>query len=369
MRNTVLRTSTARLIALAFGLATLGPAGCDPAEFADGEVALRPGTGLGGTTFNTSNWVSASARDVYEFDRTGAARTNTFGFETRLKRVIFQDPQLGQVATDPASAVNPAIPRVEVAAGTNLAVTVTPPNQSAKTYEGAQLVGLQLLFSVKYAGSASYDVKLKIASHRYDAVGGNLYGFAKINPGNSVAIGDLCETSTIGDRDARVYGNVSVDAFTGAVVEPQNIFHIACTAGAPGKSSTYGYVPAGGPDTFRLVNRVIRADYCADGYPYTYPGNSLVIRDNFSPGQQGQTLAQVQSYATANALVLEAVWDENGVLCVGTPRVDTLERSDIICPVKKQGASSTYYNWQPPSCDGFVDATPQAHRLFSLTAI
>ena len=63
------------------------------------------------------------------------------------------------------------------------------------------------------------------------------------------------------------------------------------------------------------------------------------------------------------------MWDENGVICVGTPRVDSLERSDIICPVKRTGASSTSYNWQPPSCDGFVDAAPQARRIFSLTAI
>lgn len=369
MRNTVLRTSRARLTAFALCVAALGPTGCDPEEFADGEVALRPGSGIGGTTFNTSNWVSASARDIYEFDRTGAARTNTFGFETRLKRVIFQDPQLGQVSTDPASAPNAAVARVEIASANNLAVIVTPPYQSAKTYEGSQVVGLQLLFSVKYAGGVSYDVKLKVASHRYDAAGGHLFGFTKLHPGNGAVVGDLCETSTNGDRDARVYGNISVDAFTGAVVEPQNIFHIACTAGAPGKSSTYGYLPVGAPETFRLVNRVIRADYCADGYPYTYPGNSLIIRDNFSAGQQGQTLAQVQAYASANALVLEAVWDENGVICVGTPRVDSLDRTDIICPVKRTGASSTSYNWQPPSCTGFVDAAPQARRIFSLTAI
>lgn len=364
MRNPVLRTHLP-----AFALA-LTFAGCDPAEIGDGEVALRTGGGgQGGITFNTDNWVSASARDVYEFDRTGAWRTNTFGFEAKLKRVIFQDPQLGSISTDPSSAPNPAVARVEITSASNLALTVFPPNQSAKSYQGAQIVGLQLLFSVKYAGSTAYDVKLRVADHRLDAKGGHLYAFSKIHPGNGAVIGDLCETSTAGDRDARVYGNVSVDAFTGAVVEPANIFHIACTAGAPGKSSTYGYLPTGSAATFRLVNRVIRADYCADGYPYTYPGNSLLIRDNFSPGQQGQTLAQAEAYAAANAAVVEAMWDENGVLCVGTPRVDTLDRTDIICPVKRLGVSSSAYNWQPPSCAGFVDPSPQSTRIYSLTAI
>lgn len=367
MRNTILRTSRARLTALALALA---PTGCDPADFADGEVALRAGgSGGGGITFNTSNWVSASARDVYEFDRTGAWRTNAFGFEAKLKRVIFQDPQLGQISTDPASAPNPAIARVEVASASNLSLTVFPPGQSSKSYEGAQIVGLQLLFSVKYAGSNGYDVKLRIGDHRSDPKGGNLFAFDKLHPVSGVVIGDLCETSTIGDRDARVYGNISVDAITGAVVEPANIFHIACTAGAPGKSSTYGYLPTGAAATFRLVNRVIRADYCADGYPYTYPGQSLIIRDNFSAGQQGQTLAQAQAYASANAAVLEAMWDENGVLCVGTPRVDSVERGDIICPVKRLGPNNNAYNWQPPSCTGYVDPAPQAPRIYSLTSI
>lgn len=366
MRNPVLRTSSARLTAFALCLSSLPPTGCDPNDVADGEVAFRPFTG---TTFNTHNWVSASVRDVYEFVRTGSWRTNSFGFETKLKRVIFVDPQLGLISTDPASAPNPAVARVELASAGNLAVAVFPPGQSAKTYEGAEVLGLQLLFSVKYAGSTAYDVKLKVTEHRLDAVGGHLFSFDKIHPGNGSTIGNICETSTLGDRHARVYGNVSVDAITGAVVETTNIFHIACTAAAPGKSATYGYVPTGAPETFRLVNRVIRADYCADGYPYTYPGNSLLIRDNFSAGQAGQTLAQVLDYATANAAVLEAMWDENGVICVGTPRVDTLERTDIICPVKRQGASTTSYNWTPPSCDGFVDPTPQAPRIFSLTAI
>lgn len=369
MRNTVLRTPSARLTALALALA-LGPTGCDPADLADDEVAFRGGGGgSSGITFNTSNWVSASARDVYEFDRTGAWRTNAFGFEAKLKRVIFQDPQLGQISTDPASAPNPAVPRVEVAPASNLSLTVFPPGQSAKSYAGAQLVGLQLLFSVRYAGSNSYDVKLRVDGYHLDPKGGHLFDFSKLNPNNNALIGHLCETSTIGDRDARVYGNISVDAITGAVVEPANIFHIACTASAPGKSSTYGYLPTGAAATFRLVNRVMRADYCADGYPYTYPGQSLILRDNFSAGQQGQTLAQAQAYASNNAAVLEAMWDENGVLCVDTPRVDSVERSDIICPVKRLGPNNSAYNWQPPSCTGYVDPAPQAPRIYSLTAI
>jgi hypothetical protein len=361
------RTSRARLTVLALGVAALGLSGCDQDRLADGEVTFRPGTA--GTTFNTDNWVSPAARDIYEFDRSGAWHANSFGFETRLKKVIFKDPQLGTISTDPSTAPSPTVPRVEIASADNLAVKVFPPFQSPRTYDGDQVVGLELLLDVKYAGSTSYSVKLRVTQHFLDPEGGHLYDFTKAHPGTGAVIGPICETNTLGDRYARVYGDVSVDALTGAVVEPTGIFHLACTAGAPGKSSLYGYLPHGAPETFRLVNRVIRADYCADGYPFTFPGNSLLIRDNVSPGQQGQTLAQVLTYASNNGAVLEAMWDERGVLCVGTPRVDTLERTDIICPVKPLGGGTNAYNWQPPPCAGFVDPNPQALRVYSLTAI
>lgn len=368
MFDTALRTSRALLTVFALGLATTGPAGCDQAGLVDDEVAFRPG-GVGGTTFNTNNWVSPGSRDVYEFDRTGAWHTNSYGFETRLKKVIFHDPQIGQIMTDPANLPPPSVPRVEITSAENLAVTVFQPGQPPRTFDDQDVVGLELLFNVKYAGSASYDVRLRVTRHFFDPKGGHLFEFVKIHPISGTEIGAICETSNLGDRNARVYGAVTIDAITGAVDEPQSIFHIACTAGAPGKSSIYGYYPHGAPDTFRLVNRVIRADYCADGYPFTYPGNSLLIRDNFSQGQQGQTLAQVQTWASQHDAVLEAMWDVHGVLCVNSPRVDTLERSDVICPVKHMGNNTTAYNWQPPSCDNFVDPNPQALRVYSLTAL
>jgi hypothetical protein len=367
MNNVILRTS--RLIALTLGVASLGLSGCDQDGLAAGETAFRAGGGGGGTiTFNTDNWVSPAARDVYEFNRTGAWYTNSFGFETKLKKVTFTDPQLGVISTDPSTAPNPLVPRVEIATTNVLEVKVYPPAQSVKTYVGAAVVGLELLFNVKYGGSTSYNVKVRVTQHFHDVVGGDTYELTKAHPSNGTLIGPICETSGNGEDNARIYGNIRVDAITGAVVDQPGLFHLACTAGAPGKSSLYGYFPQGSVETFRLVNRVIRADYCADGYPFTFPGNSLIIRDNFSPGQVGQTIPQVLAYATANNAVVEAMWDENGVLCVGTPRVDTLDRTDIICPVKRLGGGTNAYNWQPPACDSFVDPSPSALRIYSLTS-
>jgi len=346
---------------------SLSLGGCDEAtNVGQDEVTLRQGSGVGGMTFNTSNWVSAGARDIYEYDRDGNWYTNSFGFETRLAKVIFDDPDFGLISSDPAGAKVMGDARVEISSAGELELTVFPPTSGApKTYSGSDLVGMELKFKVKYNGSSSYTTKLRLLDTSVDPFSGALYEFYKVDPNTGDLLAPVCETSTLGDRFARFYGDVRVNAITGAVDEPQGIIHIACTAGAPGKSSIYGYLPHGAPETFRLANRVIRADYCADGYPYTYPGNSLMMRDNFSPGQEGQTLADV--YASLDGDELEAMWSVDGILCIDTPRVDTLEQVDVICPVKTVNGQAEY-NWRPPPCDTFVDPAPQELRFFSLTS-
>ncbi len=354
---------TAALLGGSFSLA-----GCDEVvdDTAAGEISFRPGSGVGGMTFNTSNWVSPGARDIYEYRRDGDWYTNSFGFETRLARVIFDDPEFGLISSDPSGSKVAGQARVEISAAGELELTVFPPvSGPPKTYSGGELIGMELKFRVKYNGGSAYTSKVRVLGTDTDPFGGALYEFHKVDPSTDELLAPVCETSTLGDRFARFYGDVRVNAFTGAVDEPEGIVHIACTAGAPGKSSTYGYLPHGAPETFRLANRVIRADYCADGYPYTYPGNSLIMRDNFSEGQEGQTLADV--YASLDGDQLEGMWGVEGILCIDTPRVDSLERIDVICPVKSI-AGQIEYNWRPPACDTFVDPEPGALRFFSLTA-
>lgn len=370
MTNDALRPVRALVTLTALAVASLGAAGCDQDGVAGGEVTFRPGGGVGGTTFNTDNNVSPGARDMYEFNRTGAWHTNSFGFQTKLKKVIFDHPQYGVISTDPSKVPDPFSPRVAITSAGNLEVTVYPPFGGApQSFSGDEIVGLELLFKVQYNGSPTFDSRVRVTQRYFDPLGGDLYELVKVNPIDGTVLGAICEVGPTGDRNARIYEAVSIDGISGAVVEVPNIYHVACTAGAPGKTSLYGYFPSGAPESFRLANRVLRADYCADGYPFTYPGNSLLIRDNFSPGQQGQTLAQAISWGDQNDALLEAMWDENGVLCVEDPRVDTLGRKDVICPVKRVPGGSQTYNWQPPPCVGFVDPNPPGVRFYSFVAI
>ena len=369
--NTRRPKSPLSLTAAALALAvSVGVSGCDDAGQQGGDLSFRPGSTLGGMTLNTSNWVSPGTRDVYEFDRTGAWHSIQFGFKTRLAAIIFDDPNYGTLSTDPADDPPANAAWAAISSAGDLEIAVTPPGGGEPTtYSGTDIVGLELLFEVKYKNKPAHQVKLRITGEFDDPIGGSFYEIHKVDTTSGDLIAPICEESTNGDRNARLYGDVSIDAKTGDVTEPEGIIHIGCTAAAPGKSSLYGYFPHGAPDTFKTANRVIRADYCADGYPYTYPGNSLVIRDNFTGSQAGQGLSAVYDYAATNGLAVEAMWGIDGIICVDTPRVDNLERVDVICPAKTLSDGALVYNWTPPPCDGFADPAPEQLRFYSLTEI
>ncbi len=341
----------------------LSAGACDTADAGASEsTTFRPG-GWGSGTLNTSNWVSAASRDMYESNRNGMWHTNSFGFETRLAEISFDHPTEGVVSSDPADGATPGVPRVKITNSNSLEVKFIPASGPSETFDGADLVGLELAFEVKYQGSSIYVSKVRFLAHE-SVSGGSLYEIHKINPIDDTLIAPICETSTNNDRFAAVFGNISINAQNGTVSETSNVLHIACTSAAPGKAPMFGYFPQGSTESFRLANRVLRADYCADGYPYTYPGNSLEIRDNFTPGNEGTTLADV--YGSLGDMELEAMWDVHGILCMDTPRVSTLDRIDVACPVKVNGLDVDY-NWRPPPCDTFVDPDPTAMRFFSLT--
>ncbi len=341
--------------------------GCEELEedCLEEQQTLRPGT-IGDFTFNTSNWVSAASRDIYEFDRSGVWRSNGYGFENKLDEITFEHPELGVITTNPGAPVQQGAPRVELTTTGMFEIMVFRPGEPPESFCGAELVGLELGFQTRYNGGPQYATKVRVINFKTDPAGGQMFDIHKVNLQNNELLAPICETSSKGDRFARVYDHLSINVNTGAATDTPDVFHLACTASAPGKSALYGYLPDQ-RDEFLLANRVIRADYCADGHPYTFPGNALVIRDNFSPGQEGATLADVYDYAAAEGLALEAMWDERGIICVDTPRVESLTRLDVLCPIKRQHGEEIH-NWRPPSCEGFVDMSSPGMRFFSLTA-
>ncbi|MCX4242570.1 ADYC domain-containing protein [Paraliomyxa miuraensis] len=350
-------------------LAAVG--GCDPGGAqapSQHDVTWR--NGWGGLTMNTSNWVSAPSRDVYEFHRLGETTTNGFGLDVRLLSIAYPHPTWGFIESDPSQGALPGVPQVKIKKQNELALKITNnqpwPFSTTQIITGADLVGTELILQVDSPPSG-YATKLRITGHAEDPQGGSLFMLERFDPGTHALLGAVCEPASDGTRLAAIYGDLSIDVDDGTVTTPDHIFHIACVAGAPGKAPSLGYHPKDSIANFRLANRIIRADYCAGGYPYTYPGNPLQILDNVSPGQAGTTLADVYAHADLNGLAVEAVWDDHGILCIDVPRVDELDPSDVFCPIKTL-PNGPMYSWKPPPCDTFDDPAPGERRFFSLTA-
>lgn len=354
-------------------LATLlGATGCDQAG--DGGNDFRAGgigTG-GGLTLNTNQWVSSSARDVYEFNRMGEWHTNSYGYETRLSQIHLPNSPYGPVTTTVGAAAG-GQPKATIKPGDELEIRVSGPAPTDPKYvlEGDQLIGMQLTFTVRAFDGIDHPAIIQVVDHMdFEGVGA-FYEFHKVDPISGTLLAPLCEQDSNELRMARVFDGLTVNGDTGAMTfTGQAVHHIACTSSAPGKAALYGYGPAElapvDPMAFALANRVIRADYCADGYPYTYPGNLFGLTDNGSPGNEGTTLPDVLA-SLDEGVVIEAVWDDFGVLCIGSPRNTNMGREDIVCPTKRFPNGSVAYNWRPPTCETWADPDPTKIRFYSTT--
>lgn len=109
---------------------------------------------------------------------------------------------------------------------------------------------------------------------------------------------------------------------------------ITCSSGAVGKCATFGYRPwaraARGENPVELhaaCVRMVRADYCGDGQPYTKVGTTIDTYDDY--GIQTRGLANDASY------MFEAGWTERGAVCVHHTRwAELLSREQLLaqCP-------------------------------------
>lgn len=308
---------------------------------------------------------------MYEFSIAGQWHTNSHAYETKLTTLSLPVSPYGAVTSTVGTPPTPGQPHVRIANGGAFGVEVRGPHPGDPpvVLRGAALLDLALMFEVRGGGGGNqaHAVRLEVRGHHEGPIAGHFYELHKIDPVSLESLGPLCEEDSAGQRHAKIFHGLSIDAPTGTIdyVSP-DIHHIACTSSAPGKAGEFGYAPAMVPlSVYALANRVIRADYCADGHPYTYPGNLVGMTDNVSPGEVGTTLADVEGDLGPDEQ-LEAVWSPDGVMCMGTPRASNLSREDVICPVKHFADGTIAYNWRPPSCDGFVDQPPPgALRFYS----
>lgn len=352
---------------------TLGVAACDQSTGAQAVTEQAPRTGRvsngGRMTLNTNAWVVASARDLHEFNDTGAPFTNSYGYTSTLRSVTHPDTMFGELNT-PVLDISDDVARIRLEMDGDFQFQVWGADSVGEpdaTLVGEDLIGLTLHFEMAHDFGGEYEVDLEVVDHMVGPNDYDLYELVRVDPTTGSRV-SLCEESADYGRFARIANYLHVDGSTGDMdIRAAELRHIACMAGVPGKTMALGYEATDSTeDEFVLGTRVVRADYCGDGEPYTYPGNVFFAEDNID---EPKTMADVEAGLGPYAQ-LEAVWDEYGVLCVGTPRADTTAREDIVCPIKFHADGSVSHNWQPPSCDEFEDTgAADDLRIYSVTRI
>lgn len=87
----------------------------------------------------------------------------------------------------------------------------------------------------------------------------------------------------------------------------------SCANGAIAKCVAWGYDPfAIGPDLHQTCTRMVRADYCGTGIPFTKDGTMIDVFDTRG----------VQTPTNDASFSFEAAWGTNGAVCVNRTRFD-----------------------------------------------
>lgn len=201
----------------------------------------------------------------------------------------------------------------------------------AKDAGGAPLTPEQLVGTTLSLGDATtgvYVLRIEgVTPDHHPAV--DLYEITVRTPGSD-SFEPLCEPDPEGRTTA-----VAVPGFwatDGRFVRgaPGRV-DFACTAGARGKCTRFGYLPwATGADGRSLAPhhaacvRMVRADYCGDGTPHTVPGVTIQMIDR----------AGVHPSPERRYGAFEAVWGVDGALCLARPRRPEFPLGPILerCP-------------------------------------
>lgn len=285
--NPVLSASCDRALKLALmlGFALTGAAaGCDsPAEFLEGDdLELRDCGNHCGVDFNTP-YFYGNERFI-EFDIAGGAHTNTEGHTVTFHSALH--PSWGALAPG------------ELAVHTNGKL-------SHAGLPTGDPTGLTLAFTID--GQAT---KLRVATALERPDVGWVYEFEEVVNDEWVP---LCEPDPYGDRSAYLYRDftlVTNGPATGRIVDAYDMIQIACTSGAAGKATSFGFRPLiedeMSQDMFEAALRAVRLDLCSDGTAYTVPGAEVAFND---------MNGKVESPLDTEGLIREAIFDKWGAVC------------------------------------------------------
>ncbi|MDC0722090.1 ADYC domain-containing protein [Nannocystis bainbridge] len=195
-------------------------------------------------------------------------------------------------------------------------------NPGGQTLKGAQLIGATIL--VQASGLLSLPVPITVLGYQevdsWAAGAPKVPTYALLYPDlgallgvRNVCSGDLLDTLA---SAATVLGGETYDLAAKTVTPNRNRWlTIACAGSAAAKMRLLGYGPqssATTPAQRQATLKMVTADYCGEGVSYTQNGTEVHWAN------AGGTVAPG---STAELGDVEAVWNEDGALCLGSPRV------------------------------------------------
>lgn len=280
-----------------FALALAAPAGCDdPADFTDdGAVALRPGGG-GGCIGCSLNSPTVNDALITELNLDGVANAGGVTF------VDIFNPQNG----------NHYKPDMNLGRDELIARNM---NTGQITYTGPQLVGKVLSLM-----TPTGPVQLRIVG--FDSAmpswsqGGAMVSVYRMEYNDQDNVTQpVCPNTSDDKKDmvTLIYGE-TYDRETNAISPGQGRwFTIACVAEGAFKMKMMDYAPSGARhaslEQRKATLRMVTADYCGDGTPYTVDGTAVAWRN-----ASGSVVPGVAETS------LEAKWGPDGALCLDDPR-------------------------------------------------
>ncbi len=242
---------------------------------------------------------------------------------TRLTAIVYDEPCGGSTCS------TPVLPSSIAVVGGALWAQLDDGRWIAHTDFG------QTRWHIETYGPAAMDYELTVEASADPMSGRPTYNFYWDDGWGEGPTSTCLMPGELPELTAAVFTDVDIDETSGDMHEVPGLLTIACTAGASGKATSWGY----DPDDLRAVHgsqglaiyeasvRVVRADYCGDGQSWTYPGTPVQVEDKMGinaafggPWLPGQGVP-----------VDEAVWDLDGAVCLDTPRASATTTVAVSC--------------------------------------
>ncbi len=175
------------------------------------------------------------------------------------------------------------------------------------------------------------------------------------NPDGPSRMADFYAVLFDGDR-------FDIDAIK-VTADQRSWFNIGCAGHALAKQHLLAHTTSGARafnKTVTLAQRtanlkMITADYCGGGHPFTVPGQPLLWKDENN-----------WYNSVAPGYTIEARWNENGATCLDIPRVDYSVEGSPIFPNGVEPLLDPQWGWcasRPPPCTGTTADFQGAHLI------